>query len=42
MDPSTTIATISDAICDDAITIQTEKLLNTDHIYASIIPGTLP
>ena len=41
MDPSTTIATICDTICDDAITIQTGKLLETAHIHYSNIPGTV-
>ena len=42
MDPSTTIAKIHDAICDDDITIQTENLLKTAHIHARNIPGTVP
>ena len=41
MDPSTTIATICDTICDDYITIQTGKLLETAHIHYSNIPGTV-
>ena len=42
MDPSTTIAKINDAICDDDITIQTGNLLKTAHIHARNIPGTVP
>ena len=41
MDPSATIYKIRDAICDDDITIKTEKLLNTSHIHASNIPETV-
>ena len=39
MDPSTNLAIISDAICDDDITIRTEKILKTPHINAINIPG---
>ena len=42
MDPSINLAIIYDALCDDEITIQTEILLKTAHIYAISIPGTVP
>ena len=42
MDPSTTIAKINDAICDNDITIQTVILLKTAHIHAKNIHRTVP